>query len=60
MYFFTTRYEAEKAYPNAIIRKTRNTGLYVCFNDCSTFESWVAKKLVSGYKQNRSKKNDNG
>ena len=53
MDFFITRYEAEKAYPNAIIRKTRNTGLYVCFNDCTTFERWAAKKLVLGYRKRK-------
>ena len=46
MIFFNSRYEALKAYPNAIIRKILNhhanpkAGFYVAFNDWLTYEDW--------------------
>lgn len=46
MLYFYTRYEALKAYPNAIIRKVlnyhvnANAGMYVAFNDFTTYEDW--------------------
>lgn len=46
MQYFSTRYEAIKAYPNAIIRKVLNyhvnakAGYYVAFNDWLTYDDW--------------------
>lgn len=46
MNYFNTRYEALKAYPNAIVRKVLNhhvnarAGEYVVFNDYSTYDTW--------------------
>lgn len=46
MNYFYTRYEAKKAFPNAIVRKVlnyhvnANAGQYVVFNDYSTYEEW--------------------
>jgi hypothetical protein len=46
MQYFYTRYEAKKAYPNAIIRKVLNhhvnaqAGMYTVFNDSITYETW--------------------
>ena len=46
MYYFDTRYQAIKAFPNAIIRKVKkihyltNAGQYVVFNDCTTYSDW--------------------
>lgn len=48
MFYFTTRYAAKRAFPNAIIRKipykvahvVRNVGDFVVFNDYSTYEDW--------------------
>ena len=46
MKYFTTRHEALKAFPNAIVRKilnyhvNANAGQYVAFNKCSTYEAW--------------------
>lgn len=46
MNYFDTRYEALKAFPNAIVRKVLNyhvnarAGQYVVFNDYTTYEDW--------------------
>ena len=46
MTYFYTRYEAKKAFPNAIIRKVLNyhvnqrAGEYVVFNDWITYADW--------------------
>ncbi len=43
MDYFYTRYEALKAYPNAIIRKVLkgiHQGDYVAFNDHITYNDW--------------------
>jgi hypothetical protein len=46
MFYFSTRYEAKKAFPNAIIRKVLNyhvnakAGFYVAFNDWLTYDDW--------------------
>lgn len=48
MNYFQTRYQAQQAFPNAIIRKIRdgashmigNSGDYVIFNDYTTYEQW--------------------
>jgi hypothetical protein len=46
MNYFNSRYQALKAFPNAIIRKilnphvNANAGQYVVFNDWSTYETW--------------------
>ena len=46
MNYFNSRYEALKAFPNAIIRKVLNyhvnekAGYYVAFNDYSTYQIW--------------------
>jgi hypothetical protein len=46
MNYFDTRYQAFKAFPNAIIRKVlnhhvnANAGQYVVFNDYTTYETW--------------------
>ena len=46
MNYFPTRYDAKKAFPNAIIRKVINyhvnarAGEYVVFNDFTTYEDW--------------------
>lgn len=48
MNYFSTRYEAMKAFPNAIIRKIKistahvnaRAGEYVVFNDYTTYEQW--------------------
>lgn len=46
MNYFDTRYQALKAYPNAIVRKVLNyhvntrAGEYVVFNDYSTYDTW--------------------
>ena len=46
MNYFNTRYEALKAFPNAIVRKVLNyhvnakAGFYVVFNDYTTYEQW--------------------
>ena len=46
MNYFYTRYQAKKAFPNAIIRKVlnyhvnQNAGMYVVFNDYTTYETW--------------------
>jgi len=45
MGYFTTRYAAQKAYPNAMIRKCTN-GRYIAFNDYTTYEQWKAGGLV--------------
>jgi hypothetical protein len=47
MYYFDTRYQAIKAFPNAIIRKIKkipyltNAGQYVVFNDYTTYSEWL-------------------
>lgn len=46
MIYHYTRYDALKSFPNAIIRKVlnhhvnANAGMYVAFNDVSTYEDW--------------------
>jgi hypothetical protein len=43
MNYFNTRYDALKAFPNAIVRKIKilaNAGEYVVFNDWSTYSEW--------------------
>lgn len=46
MFYFSTRYEALKAFPNAIVRKVLNyhvnakAGYYVVFNDLITYKIW--------------------
>jgi hypothetical protein len=46
MNFFPTRYLAQKAFPNAIVRKilnyhvNANAGQYVIFNDHLTYNDW--------------------
>jgi hypothetical protein len=46
MNYFNSRYEALKAFPNAIIRKVKrihylaNAGQYVVFNDFTTYSQW--------------------
>jgi hypothetical protein len=48
MNYFSTRYEAQKAFPNAIIRKIKisvahvvaNAGQFVVFNDYTTYDQW--------------------
>jgi len=46
MNYFSTRYDALKAFPNAIVRKVLNphvnarAGQYVVFNDRTTYEDW--------------------
>lgn len=46
MEYFSTRYEALKAYPDAVVRKVLNchvnarAGQYVVFNDYITYENW--------------------
>ena len=46
MNYFDTRYQALKAFPNAIIRKVlnyhvnANAGQYVVFNDYTTYDTW--------------------
>jgi hypothetical protein len=46
MNYFSTRYQAKKAFPNAIIRKVLNyyvnqrAGEYVIFNDYLTYDDW--------------------
>jgi hypothetical protein len=46
MYYFDTRYQAIKAFPNAIVRKIKkihyltNAGQYVVFNDFTTYSDW--------------------
>jgi len=46
MNYFDTRYQALKAFPNAIIRKVLNyhvnakAGFYVVFNDYTTYQDW--------------------
>jgi hypothetical protein len=46
MNYFSTRYAAKRAFPNAIIRKVLNyhvnamAGEYVVFNDWLTYDDW--------------------
>ena len=46
MNYFLSRYEALRAFPNAIVRKVlnhhvnANAGQYVVFNEYSTYETW--------------------
>jgi hypothetical protein len=46
MNYFDSRYQALKAFPNAIIRKvlkyspSARVGQYVVFNDYTTYETW--------------------
>ena len=49
MYFFDSRYDAVKNYPNCIIRKVltgHNKGRYTAFFNVSTYESWKNSGLV--------------
>jgi hypothetical protein len=52
MNYFDTRYQALKAFPNALVRKVLNyrfntkAGKFVVFNDYTTYEEWKRCGLV--------------
>jgi hypothetical protein len=54
MYYFDSRYQALRSFPNAIVRKIKisvahvvaNAGQYVVFNDYTTYEQWKSLGYV--------------